>query len=640
MDFRPALQKQFGFSEFRPGQEKVISVLWEEGAALAVFPTGGGKSLCYQLPGVLFDGLTLVVSPLIALMKDQIDYLRGRGISAARMDSSLSPEEYQQVLCEAEAGTLKLLYVSPERFNNERFLALLRRLNLSLFAIDEAHCISEWGHNFRPDYLKLAEIVRSLNIPRRLALTATATPDVVLDICRAFDIPDTGAMVTGFYRPNLNLAVTAARASERSALLLKRLQSRKTGSTIVYVTLQKTAEETAAFLQQNGFPAEAYHAGMGAEERTAVQDRWMASEAGIVVATIAFGMGIDKANVRFVYHFNLPKSLESYSQEIGRAGRDGMRSTVEVFACPEDLPTLENFVYGDTPTFDALQSLLQELAGGPEEFDVSLYDLSSRHDLRPLVLKTALTYLELEGALKQGTPFYSAYEFAPKLPEKEIVAAFPGEPGMLIHHLFTLSKPGRKWRKLDPDFVAEAIDQERKRVVRALEVLEAREMIELRMSDVRNRFTRFFKPAQADTFAQKLFARFERREVSEVKRLQSVLDLLTLNGCQVNALVGYFGEKRSEPCGHCTYCVTQKAVTLPEIEPLPPLAKLVSPMGLSRMSREMPDALGSPRQCTRFLCGLSSPAFTKRKLAGHALFGGAAAYRFAEVLAFCEEAFD
>ena len=340
------LHRHFGFSEFRAGQERVIEALLTDGAALAVFPTGAGKSLCYQLPALMFEGVTVVVSPLIALMKDQIDFLRGRGIAAARLDSTLAATESRDIYGQLEAGTLKLLYVAPERFNNERFLSLLGRTKIALFAVDEAHCISEWGHNFRPDYLKLAETARNLKVERVLALTATATPSVVQDIRAAFNIPDSGGIVTGFYRPNLNLCLTPVRAEERDALLLKRLRARKAGPTIVYVTLQKTAERVAAALTSEGFPAEAYHAGMDDVLRADVQDRWMASDAGIVVATIAFGMGIDKANVRYVYHYNLPKSLESYSQEIGRAGRDGAKSTVEMLACPDDVPTLENFRMG------------------------------------------------------------------------------------------------------------------------------------------------------------------------------------------------------------------------------------------------------------------------------------------------------
>jgi ATP-dependent DNA helicase RecQ len=325
------LNERFGFAEFRPGQKEVIEALTNHGAALAVFPTGGGKSLCYELPALMWDGITLVVSPLIALMKNQIDFLRSRGISAARMDSSLTQEEARAANHQLRSGDLKLLYVAPERFNNERFLETIRRNKIALFAIDEAHCISEWGHNFRPDYLKLAEIAKDMKAERVLALTATATPDVVENICARFEIPKECAVVTGFYRSNLAIWTTPAAALDRDRLLLDRLNGRVPGATIVYVTLQKTAERVASMLEHAGHAARAYHAGMETDERTSVQEWWMSSDRNIVVATIAFGMGIDKSNVRYVYHYNSPKSLESYSQEIGRAGRDGTPSIVELF---------------------------------------------------------------------------------------------------------------------------------------------------------------------------------------------------------------------------------------------------------------------------------------------------------------------
>src|SRR2546428_4515037 len=276
-----------------------------------------------------------------------------------------------------------------------------------------------------------------------LALTATATPSVVENICARFGIPKECAIVTGFYRPNLAIWTTPVRAGDRDALLLDRLKSREPGTTVVYVTLQKTAERVSALLEGAGHPARPYHAGMEADERTSVQEWWMTSDRNIVVATIAFGMGIDKANVRYVYHYNLPKSLESYSQEIGRAGRDGASSTVELLACADDIPTLENFAYGDTPTEISLRGLVEHFMSQPEEFDVSLYELSSRHDLRPLVLRTLLTYLELNGVLRQGTPFYTGYEIRPLVPVEEIAAQFPGEPGRLVAGLLFPPEKGR-----------------------------------------------------------------------------------------------------------------------------------------------------------------------------------------------------
>ncbi|MES2462201.1 MAG: ATP-dependent DNA helicase RecQ [Armatimonadota bacterium] len=637
MDAQALLQKHFGFGEFRPGQDRVIQSLLAGRSALALFPTGAGKSLCYQLPALAFEGVTLVVSPLIALMKDQIDFLTSRGIAAARLDSSLGLEETRAIADKLASGALKLLYVAPERFNNERFLGQIGRVKLSMLAIDEAHCISEWGHNFRPDYLKIADFAKSLGAERVLALTATATPSVVADIRKAFAITDDDAVVTGFYRPNLRLATTPVTADKRDALLLERLQKRPPGPTIVYVTLQKTAERIAKMLSGAGLPAEAYHAGMESEERSAIQERWMASDKGIVVATIAFGMGIDKANVRYVYHYNLPKSLESYSQEIGRAGRDDQPSTVEMLACPDDVPTLQNFAYGDTPTHESLKGLLDDLLGRGPEFDVSLYELSAKHDLRQLVLKTVLTYLELMGVLRQGTPFYAGYEFRPNPGHSPatIAEAFPGEPGKLIADLFRVAKKGRLWYALNPDDAATQLDQERRRITRALEVIAERGMVELRVADSRLRYFRLRETEDADALTTELMTRFSGREQAEMERLQRVLDLVTLDSCQVNVLTAYFGEERREPCGHCGFCLTSRRATLPPPAPLPPLPdNLATEMRALRASH--PEALGQPRQMARLLCGLSSPALTKAKLSRSEWFAKLEERPFAEVLSWCE----
>ena len=642
MEARELLRTNFGFSDFRPGQLPVIEALLGGNSALAVFPTGGGKSLCYQLPALALDGVTVVVSPLIALMKDQIDFLQRRGVAAARLDSSLGLEETRAISDRLFNRTLKLLYVAPERFNNERFLAQMGRTKIALFAIDEAHCISEWGHNFRPDYLKLAEISRQIGVERVLALTATATPAVVVDICKGFDIAPEHTVLTGFYRPNLQLQTTPVDAARRDGLLLERLQRRAPGPTIVYVTLQKTAERVAADLQAGGLAASAYHAGMETDDRARVQDEWMASDGGIVVATIAFGMGIDKADVRYVYHYNLPKSLESYSQEIGRAGRDGEMSVVEMLACPDDVPTLENFAYGDTPSAGALHGLLRELLQAGAEFDVNLQDLSGRHDLRPLVLKTVLTYLELLGVLRQGTPVYAGYAVRPHVPLEEITAAFPGEPGRFVADIFAQARKGKTsnavWYRLNADEVAAALGKERRRVVRALEVLEERGLVEMNASDVRQRFTRLRPEEDADALAAELARRFLAREAQEVARLRQVLDLVTHAGCQTNALVGYFGEKRPEPCGHCTYCRSRQRQKLPPLRPQPPLPAGLDVAQFHALRGAHPDALGEARQAARFLCGLSSPALTRAKLSRHPLFGVWEDRRFADVLAWSESA--
>ncbi len=426
---------------------------------------------------------------------------------------------------------------------------------ISLFAVDEAHCISEWGHNFRPDYLKLAKRARELGAERVLALTATATPAVVGDICAGFGIAEADAVVTGFYRPNLTMLTTPSRASERDQLLIDRLRERPPGSTIVYVTLQRTALRVASLLAAAGLPARPYHAGMSSEDRVATQEWWTESGSNIVVATIAFGMGIDKADVRYVYHLNLPKGLESYSQEIGRAGRDGAASICELYACQEDIPTLENFAYGDTPTREAIAALLDEIFANGEgaQFAVSEVELSGRLDVRPLVLRTILTYLELDGLLRQGTPFYAGYSFRPSSGSfEDVFAAYDPDRADFLRRLVASGKTGRTWTSLDPDEAAVALGDERSRIVAALGHLEQQGLIELRTADARQRYTILGRPGSGDELLDRLVERFERRERAETERIGRVVSLVTHDGCQVDELVGYFGEVRAEPCGHCT----------------------------------------------------------------------------------------
>lgn len=624
------LRERFGFDGFKPGQQEVIGHLLAGWSAAAVFPTGGGKSLCYQLPAVLLPGLTLVVSPLIALMKDQIDALAARGIAARRLDSTLTADAYREVMDQVRSGRLRMLYVAPERFNNERFREAMGRVQVSLFAVDEAHCISEWGHNFRPDYLKLAQFARLCRAERMFALTATATKRVLDDICREFRIEPRCAVRTGFYRPNLTLLTTPVTGAERDAALVDRLGSRPPGPAIVYVTLQRTAEEVAERLSQAGFPARAYHAGMDGELRAAVQDWFLGSDRGVVVATIAFGMGIDKADIRYIYHYNPPKSLENFAQEIGRAGRDGAPATCEVLFMPDDLNVLENFAYGDTPTPDAVSGLLRELFALGDEFDVSIHELSANHDIRLLVVRTLLCYLELLGYLEGGTPFYSSYRFKPLVSSAEILSHFEGERRSFLKDVLRHAVKGRTWFSLDADRVSRALDCPRDRIVRALDYLAEQQWLELKAEGVRQRYRRLRTPDDFKALTVKLHGRTLQREKSEIDRLRQVFDLVRHDGCQVAALGAHFTETRDQPCGHCTWCLAgQKPVCVPE-RSAPPIDPDVWRRAAA-LRDEHPGILRDPRVLARFLCGVSSPALVRAKLTRDPLFGAMAAVPFATV---------
>jgi ATP-dependent DNA helicase RecQ len=342
-------------------------------------------------------------------------------------------------------------------------------------------------------------------------------------------------------------------------------------------------------------------------------------------------MGIDKADVRYVYHLNLPKGLESYSQEIGRAGRDGEPSTCELFACGDDIPTLENFAFGDTPTPEAIATLLADVFAHSqgEQFAVSEYELSTRHDVRPHVLKTILTYLELEGFLEQGTPFYAGYSVRPASGEwDDVYAIFDPDRADFLRRVLASGKEGRIWTVINPDAVP---GEERERVVKALDYLEQRGFVELKVAEVRQRFTLLARPPSLAELRDRLAERFDNRERSEAQRIERVVALVEHDGCQVQSLVGYFGEALEDPCGHCSFCLTGTGRRLPEPAAARELELDLALLG--EVTAEHPTALGTARQRARFLCGLASPATTKAKLSRHALFGALAEQRFADVLA-------
>lgn len=372
------LERVFGHRRFLDGQSRIVSALLGGRDALAVMPTGGGKSLCYQLPALLMDGVTVVVSPLIALMKDQVDALVRRGVAATVINSTIDQEEQRARIAAMRRGEWKLVYIAPERFRQRAFVEALKSADIALFAVDEAHCISQWGHDFRPDYQRLGEALEMLGRPQVVALTATATPEVRADIVRQLGFADHEECISGFARPNLSLNVTAcARVRDKYERLRAVVEQHGTG--VVYCATRGKVEEVAEAMEGWGVQVIAYHGGLKEDERARLQDEFISRRAAVAVATNAFGMGIDRSDVRFVVHFEIPGSLEAYYQEAGRAGRDGEPGWCELLYNYADTRTQEFFIDGNNPGADTIKALYQVLlnrADGRHEVMASIEQLS------------------------------------------------------------------------------------------------------------------------------------------------------------------------------------------------------------------------------------------------------------------------
>src|SRR3954447_4679676 len=358
---RAVLRARFGFPDFRPGQERAVSSVLEQRDTLVVLPTGGGKSVCYQIPAMVLPGLTVVISPLISLMKDQVDALTARGIPATFVNSTLTKGEVAERMARVSRGEVKLLYVAPERFDVGTAAERLRGVGVSLLAIDEAHCISEWGHDFRPSYLRIAQVREKLGWPQVVALTATATPHVREDIARQLRLENPETIITGFDRQNLRYHVVPTRTDAEKDAALAAILREHEGVAIVYASTRRNVEKIARTLDEAGIRAAAYHAGLDDAHRHEVQDAFMNESVRAIVATNAFGMGIDKPNVRLVVHHAMPGTLEAYYQEAGRAGRDGLASDCVLLHSFPDRFTHEFFIKGAYPEQAIVERVYQML---------------------------------------------------------------------------------------------------------------------------------------------------------------------------------------------------------------------------------------------------------------------------------------
>lgn len=548
-----ALERHFGLKSFRAGQAEVIESVLSGRNTMVVMPTGAGKSLCYQLPAMLLDGVTLVVSPLIALMQDQVQKLNERGIAATFINSTLSDIERQQRQEQLRAGRYKLVYVAPERFRSEAFLEAVKAAQVALFAIDEAHCISQWGHDFRPDYARLGEVRKRLRPPRTVALTATATPEVRDDITRVLLMKDPQVFAAGFDRPNLFLEVLSVSGDEEKRRACLKL-AEDDGSGLVYCATRRQAESLYQALKDADRPAVLYHAGLDDRERAKAQDTFMSQPGCVAVATNAFGMGIDKPDIRFIAHAGIPRAVEAYYQEIGRAGRDGGPAHAVLLFNHSDVFTQERMIEANHPSLSVFSDVWNVLQGY-EEYDRGIAALAHAVGAHEQEVGAVLKYLERAGHLTRGSRGEGELTF-------ELLSAKPVLTDADAQAVWNALKGGAKRGgplQMSLGALVKKTSLEEATVRRVLRQLEATSHLKTRRPFA-GRVIRCTKEAPFASLSIDL-TQLRANEKQAKVLLKRITDYAYTKGCRRKFILKYFGEERApSSCKQCDVCAGAKLV--------------------------------------------------------------------------------